>query len=318
MAAATLAGFLISMTSIAAAAAGGDPGPRPQPPSAASLRDAIGGALPAAAGQRASGVPLAARAGGVGGDLFPGKRVVALYGSPVMPATVLGRRSVRGAKRKLRRQARAYEGPNRKPVVPAFDLVAVVATSDPGPSGKYRKRYGRRVIAPYLDAARALGGRLMLDIQPGRSSFLAEARAMREWLVKPRVDLALDPEWAVGRRGVPGRDEGSVSAGKLNRVSSFLQRLARRRGLPPKLMVVHQFRRGSIRHRSRIERRPDVDVTLDFDGIGSRSAKASGYKQLSVSGLFDGFMLFYRLDDGLMTPRQVFRLDPKPDLVVYQ
>ena len=40
-----------------------------------------------------------------------------------------------------------------------------------------------------------------------------------------------------------------------------------------------------------------MDVTLNYDGIGSPSAKRTGYRRLSTERLFDGFSLFYKLDD---------------------
>src|SRR4029078_11559040 len=90
--------------------------------------------------------------GGTGGGLFPDKRVVALYGAPQLGATILGRKSVRGAKKKLRKQAKAYKGRGRKVIV-GFDLIAVIASSDPGSDGKYRTRQSGRVIKKYLHAS---------------------------------------------------------------------------------------------------------------------------------------------------------------------
>ena len=86
----------------------------------------------------------------------------------------------------------------------------------------------------------------------------------------------------------------------------------------------HQFTRRNIRGRGKIAEREDVQVTLNFDGIGSRPAKEAGYAALSAGdradgvSVFNGFSLFYRLDTGLMKPRQVLRLVPKPDYVMYQ
>ncbi len=60
-------------------------------------------------------------------------------------------------------------------------------------------------------------------------------------------------------------------------------------------------------------------TTLSFDGIGSASAKRSGYSALAAPrGLFNGLCLFYRLDQGLMSPTSVLKLDPRPDYVLYQ
>jgi hypothetical protein len=291
--------------------------PRPVPPTAAEIQQGTPDFLDLTPTADAKASGGGGTGGGGGGSLFPDKRVVALYGAPQLGSTILGRKSVRGAKKKLRRQAKAYKGKGR-PVIGGFDLVSVIASSDPGSDGKYRTRQPGSVIKKYLHAARDVDARLLLDIQPGRSHFITEVKAMRKWLGKRNVDVALDPEWNVGRHGVPGRDRGSVSAKQLNAVSSYLNRLVRRRGLPPKLMVVHQFRQGSIHHRDAIKRRDEVDVTLNYDGIGSRQAKTDGYESLSRPKLFNGFSLFYSLDKDLMRPGQVIRLDPTPDYVLYQ
>ena len=305
-------------TALFAASAPGDAQPRPQPPTSDHVQRATERFLHSVDGR-------AARSGGTGGtgqgqgrddSLFPEKRVVAFYGAPQMGATIVGRKSVRAAKRRLRQQARPYE--DQGPVLRGFDLVAVIATADKGPGGKYRDRQSAGVIEEYYAAARALGGRLILDIQPGRSTFIREVRALEEWVARPEVDVALDPEWNVGREGVPGRTVGSVGAKTINRVSGYMDHLCKQENLPQKALVIHQFRQGSVRQRNRVEQRDKVDVTLNFDGIGSRAAKVHGYERLTREELFTGFSLFYRLDSGLMSPGQVLGLEPPPDFVLYQ
>ena len=60
----------------------------------------------------------------------------------------------------------------------------------------------------------------MLDLQPGRASFLAQAQALKPFLLDPPVSLALDPEWKVGPTEVPGGGRiGSSSAAGINDVS---------------------------------------------------------------------------------------------------
>jgi hypothetical protein len=315
----------VSIAPSLAAASGGE-NARPTPPTGAEVQRATDALLDSLAppGTRDSG----SGTGGVAQSLppatpgtavlFPDNRLVALYGAPQMGATVLGRKSVEGAQIKLRKQAGAYEGENRRPVIGAFDLVAVIATADAGSDGMYRFRQPDTVIAAYLSAARAEGARLVLDIQPGRSRPLAEVRALGKWVRQPDVDVALDPEWDVGRRGKPGVDEGSVKARAVNRISSHLAELVRERDLPQKALIVHQFRDGSVRHRRELEQRDEVAVTLNFDGIGSEAAKAAGYAGLGREEIFNGFSLFYRLDSVLMRPTQVLRLRPRPDYVMYQ
>ena len=294
---------------------------RPQPPTSAEVdreTERFLGSLGERNDPRASKARGTGGAGQLGDDsLFPDKRIVAFYGAPQMGATILGRRSIGAAKRQLRKQARPYDAAER-PAIPGINLVATIATADRGGDGKYRSRQSNDVIDEYLAAARELDGRLILDIQPGRSTFIKEVRAFREWIAEPDVDVALDPEWNVGRRGTPGRTTGSVTAEKLNRVSAYLGDVVAREGLPPKALIIHQFRGGSVEKRKRVEQPEDVNVTLNFDGIGSRAAKKAGYARLRQDGLFNGFSLFYRLDSGLMSPSQVLGLEPSPDYLLYQ
>ncbi|HSJ18067.1 MAG TPA: hypothetical protein VK920_08230 [Solirubrobacterales bacterium] len=298
----------------------GSSGVRPQPPTSAEVERGTQRFLDTLDESDRS----RARAAGTGGAgrgskerLFPDRRLIAFYGAPQMGATILGRKSIGGAKRKLRKQARRYGGAGM-PVIEGMNLVAVIATADRGSDGKYRTRQSNRVIEQYHDAARQLDGRLILDIQPGRSGFMTEVRALDEWLERPDVDIALDPEWNVGKRGRPGRTRGSVNAKALNKLSAYMDKVVARENLPPKALVVHQFHNGSVRKRHKVKQRDDVAVTLNFDGIGGRAAKVAGYERLTRDELFAGFSLFYRLDNGLMTPRQVTRLDPTPNYVLYQ
>lgn len=292
---------------------------RPQPPTSGEVERATERFLDSLPEEREPRRGTAAGAGGTGqgGTLFPDKRLVAFYGAPQMGATIVGRKSIDAAKRKLRKQAQQYQGMGPE-VVMGFDLVAVIATADKGRGGKYRSRQSDAVIERYYEAATALDGRLILDIQPGRSTFIKEVRALEEWIARPGVDVALDPEWNVGRDGVPGRTTGSTGAKTLNRVSGYMDNLIKQENISQKALIVHQFRQGSVHRRKRVERRDNVDVTLNFDGIGSAAAKRTGYGRLTRDGLFTGFSLFYRLDSGLMSASQVTRLEPSPDYVLYQ
>jgi hypothetical protein len=290
---------------------------RPEPPSVGSVKRATERFLQGHGGGRPLPAPPAAR-GPVTGPVLPGSRVVSLYGSPQMPATAVGMRSPEAALRKLASQAEPYAEPGARPVVIELDLVSVLATAGPGADRQYRARQDPAILSEYLSAARAAGARLMLDIQPGRSTLKAEVRALRPWILQPDVDVAFDPEWNVGRRGIPGHTEGSVGAPKLNRVIRSLSVTVRENGLPPKLLVVHQFRTGSVRGRARIKPRTGVQPLLNFDGIGSPRPKANGYLELSSPKLFNGFSLFYQRDDPLMQPSSVLALEPEPDFVLYQ
>jgi len=311
--------LLALVPAAATAAAGPDRG---DPPSAAAFARATrslldGGQLDHRSADRT------ARSGGIAASpvpatLFPRRRLLTLYGAPQLSATILGKLSPAAAARKAVRQARPYARIGDRPVIPGFDLIAVVANSTPGPDRKYRTRQPARLIRAYLREARAIDGRLVLDIQPGRARVADEVEALERWLEKPEVDISIDPEWEVGPRGVPGRDAGRIEAKEINRISRQIQRIIDANDLPPKALVVHQFHRGSVRQRRRIVQRRDVDVTLNFDGIGSPAAKAAGYRALSSPAAFNGFSIFYSLDTRVMSPRSVLGLDPAVDFLLFQ
>ena len=249
------------------------------------------------------------------------RRVVAFYGAPQSPRLgILGIGSPREAGRKLEKMGRRYERAGDRAVLPAMELIGVIALANPGPGGKYRARQPSRIIRRYLRAARRSDALLLLDIQPGRSTFSEEVEALEPFLRKPRVGIALDPEWNMGPRGVPGERIGHVGAREINRVSLMMSRIARERGLPQKLLVIHRFTESMVRRASRIKPRRNVAITLNADGFGRPGLKEQVYERLAPrgGGIHPGFKLFFEEDTGLMSPRQVLRLSPEPELVMYE
>lgn len=256
-----------------------------------------------------------------GRRILPRFRLVAFYGAPQADELgALGIGTPAQAGRRLARQARAYARPGR-PVLPVFELIAVVANGSPGTDGRYRTRQRAATIRRYLAAARRAKALLLLDIQPGRADFLAEMRALEPFLREPDVGLALDPEWHVGPGEVPGQVLGSVDAGVVNAVSARLARIVRERRLPEKLLVVHQFTANMVRRKAALARSPGVALVLDVDGFGTQAQKVAKYRELTRGAgarFAHGLKLFYREDTNLMSPREVLRLRPEPQLVVYE
>jgi hypothetical protein len=97
---------------------------------------------------------------------------------------------------------------------------------------------------------------LLLNIQPGRADFLDDVRAFEKWLVEPDVGLALDPEWAVGSRQVPGQVVGSTSGAELDAVAAYLSSLVRTHNLPEKVMVYHQFHPATVADENALRQHP--------------------------------------------------------------
>jgi hypothetical protein len=256
---------------------------------------------------------------GGGRRIFPNRRVVAFYGAPqAAELGELGIGSPDSAARRLVKQARPY-GRKTRPVLPALELIAVIANADPGPDGLYRSRQESKVIRRYLRAARRHDALLVLDIQPGHADFMSEVRRLDRWLREPDVGIALDPEWHTpGAR--PGTVIGSVSADQVNEVARHVAAMVRRRNLPQKLFVVHQFTADMVRDKQRVVQPRELAVTMNVDGFGTRAAKLSKYRLFTNDGkqFHDGLKLFYHEDTGLMKPRSVLALRPPPDLVVYE
>jgi hypothetical protein len=256
-----------------------------------------------------------------GRRIFPRYRVVAFYGAPQDPQLgELGIGSPRHAAAKLIHQARPYAAGGR-PVLPAMELITDVASYAPGDDGLYRTRQSDAVIHRYLTAARRARALLILDIQPGHAGFLTESRHLLKWLRMPDVSLALDPEWHTPPGVVPGKAFGSVDAMEVNAVSFWLEGVIQANHLPQKLLVVHRFTPGMITNEPRLKPRPDVAVTVNVDGFGTNVVKVAKYKSFAKrrsTGLHNGFKLFYHEDVHTMSPSQVLRVHPRPELVVYE
>jgi hypothetical protein len=257
-----------------------------------------------------------------GKSVFPQHRVVGFYGAPQSPRLgELGIGSPDSAARRLERQARPYNSFGEKKLLPVFELLGTIALASPGDDGQYRFRQPNRIIRRYANEAREEKFLLMMDIQPGRSTFIEEARHLEPWLKRSFVSIALDPEWNMGPGGVPGERIGSVDASMVNKVTAYLSKLIRENDLPQKLVVIHQFTEDMVKNKANLRIHRNIDLVLNADGFGTPSAKRSKYEQLAPSkrsGISPGFKLFYEEDTNLMSPRQVMGLQPQPRFIVYE
>lgn len=254
-----------------------------------------------------------------GRSVLPEHRVVAFYGAPQSRELgALGIGTPNGAARRLAREARRYRR-NDRAELPALELITVIANADPGEDGMYRSRQEDKVIRRYLRAARRAKALLLLDIQPGRSDFFTETTRLKKWLKEPDVGLALDPEWRVGEGEVPGQVIGRVSSREVNATSAWLAQLVADNRLPEKLFVIHQFTDDMVDH-TRLKQREGLAIVLNVDGFGGQEIKKAKYRNFAreAKDFHHGFKLFYEEDTDLMSPRQVLRMRPRPELVVYE
>jgi hypothetical protein len=103
-------------------------------------------------------------------------------------------------------------------------------------------------------------------------------------------------------------------------VQQTLVDLVHQHRLPPKLLIVHQFRRTMVGQRSTLGSLPEAQLVINADGVGGPIGKINTYNALvkyEPIG-FPGFKLFFRQDHPVMTPKHVLSLTPPPSVVIYQ
>lgn len=278
-----------------------------------------------ASGYATAVVRADARAVGGGWYATRGKRLLAMYGHPSGPALgVLGEQGTAASVARVRALVRKYRrvAPETR-FVPAFEIIATVATAGPGPHRDYSARTRLRDLRPLVDAAEKTGIVVILDLQPGRSSFLAQARAYEPLLRRPHVGLALDPEWRLGPKEKPLRRIGSVSAREINQVSDWLARLTRRHTLPQKVFVLHQFQTQMIRHRERVRTdHPELATIIHVDGQGPTAAKLDTWRTIrrdAPAGVDWGWKNFVDGDEPMLDVARTWAtVRPRPRLITYQ
>ena len=186
--------------------------------------------------------------------------------------------------------------------------------------GLYRARQPDSVIRRHLRVARRHDALLILDIQPGRADFFTETIRLRKWLKHPDVGLAIDPEWRMGPTELPGQVIGRVDSREVNATSAWLEQLVVKHDLPQKLFLIHQFTDDMVDEKT-LKPRDRLAMVLNVDGFGGQAIKKAKYNAFAKGtpeGFDIGYKLFYREDTDLMTPKEVMRMRPRPDVIAYE
>ena len=259
-----------------------------------------------------------------GGQLvFPGRRFVAAYGSPITPALgILGEQGPEESVARVQRLVEQYQPYSPEQVVPAFEIIGTVASGAPGDDGNFTNEWGPDEFEPLVDAITAAGGYAVIDLQPGMADMVDQARIFEDLLKRPDVGLALDPEWKLKPGQQPGAQIGSVDAEEINRVVDWLADLTRESGGPQKLLILHQFSTAMISNREQIDTsRPELAIALHADGHGTPDLKLGTWDALR-SGLSPDIRLawknFYDEDTPTFTPEQTMAVEPRPWFVSFQ
>lgn len=261
---------------------------------------------------------------GGGQTVFPGRRMVALYGHPSGGSLgVLGEQGMGETITRAGETAAQYQPYSSEPVVPALEIITTVASSGPGADGDYSEETAAEDLLPWIEAAGEAGIYVVLDLQPGYSTFLNQALRYEELLKYPHVGLALDAEWrlAPGQRHL--EQIGSVDAAEINEVSAWLADLTQENVLPQKLFMLHQFNLSMIRNRDQLNvSHSELAVSLHADGHGTPGQKLDTWNALRDGlqpEIWPGWKNFYDEDTPTLTPEQTFtQIEPMPWFISYQ
>lgn len=262
------------------------------------------------------------------GAILPYQRIIAYYGNLYSKGMgILGALPEDEMLDRLKMEVEKWtEADTIVEARPALHYICVTAQRDPGKNAKYRLRMPFKEIDKVIAMAARIDALVFLDIQIGHSTLEEEIPLLREYLVKPNVHLGVDPEYAMVDGSVPGRRVGTMDAADINYASDYLAQLVREFNLPPKILIVHRFKKSMLTRYEEIKLMPEVQLVVNMDGFGSRGKKLTTYRQCITAEpvQFAGFKLFYKNDTidpkmpFVMQPEEILKLHPVPIYIQYQ
>jgi hypothetical protein len=249
--------------------------------------------------------------------------ILAYYGHPnSRNMGILGRHSIEELDKLLTEQAAEYEKvSNGRKIVKAFYII--YGTVWPGGDIGI---LNNETLMKYIEYGLKNDMLVFLDHQIGRYDPVESLKRMLPYLKYPNVHLALDPEW---RTLKPLVEIGHVTAEEINRAQQVMEDYIIQNNIPgERMLVIHQFNYIMIKNRSAVKADfGRVRLVHCADGFGHPGMKRDSYafNALAENIPVKGFKLFYNLgipgagyDDPLMTPKQVYELNPRPYVIMYQ
>jgi hypothetical protein len=249
--------------------------------------------------------------------------VLAFYGHPnSRNMGILGRYSIEELDTRLGALAKEYAAVNgNRGVRKAFYIIYGTVW----PEGE-RGILGEATLLRYIEYALAHDILIFLDHQIGRYDPVKSLERMLPYLKYPNVHLALDPEW---RTTKPMKEIGSVTADEINRAQQAMEEYLVANKLPgERMLVIHQFKPWMISGRPQVlSNFSQVRLVHCADGFGNpnqkRAAYASNAEALNIP--VKAFKLFYNFnipgagyDSPLLSPAEVYTLNPRPYVIMYQ
>ena len=249
--------------------------------------------------------------------------ILAFYGHPrSQQMGILGRYSIEELDRRLTTLAAEYEAESGgRKVIKAFYIIFGTVW----PEGEIGI-IGEDILKRYIDYALENDMLVFIDHQIGRYDPISSLRRMLPWLQYPNVHLALDPEW---RTSKPMQEIGSVTAEEINRAQQVMEEYIIANNIPgERMLVIHQFNYVMIRNRAEVKSDfHRVRLVHCADGFGPPNQKRDSYafNAQAVNMPVKAFKLFYNFgipgagyDNPLLTPKEVYALNPRPYIIMYQ
>jgi hypothetical protein len=261
-------------------------------------------------------------AAGIGNPLLHDNQIIVYYGTPLAEGLgILGALGPELAAAQVAERARVFDELNGEPgAIGALDVIYSLAQAEPTPNGMYIRHLEKHHVERYLALAEQHDLQIFLDLQIGRARIIDEVRGIERYLMNPRVHVAIDPEYAVGSEGVPAATLGTITGDEINEVQAYLRELVERHGLPPKILVVHQYMDETVLDGDRVEAIGDVDFVLNMDAFGDVKEKKNKYERFSSKphSKHEAFNVFLAHDEYVLTEEEILDLSPVPHIVFYQ
>src|SRR5699024_12608971 len=162
-------------------------------------------------------------------------------------------------------------------------------------------------LEAYVDAAEENDVYVVLDLQPGHSDFLIQAKAYEDLLMRPNVGLALDLEWRLSDGEVHMQQIGSVGAQEVNETTEWLAELTADNDLPQKMLILHQFRQSMIQNRDQLNtEHSELAMVLHADGHGTPNTKMQTWEMVQQDlpdNIYMAWKNFYSQDEPMFSPQ---------------
>jgi hypothetical protein len=257
------------------------------------------------------------------GSLLLNNEILAFYGHPLSKNMgILGRYSKEELKQRLDSLAEEYRAAGGgRGVLKAFYIIYGTVW----PEGEIGI-LGEAVLKEYIEYAQANDMLVFIDHQIGRYNPVDSLKKMLPRLKYTNVHLALDPEW---RTAKPMKEIGMVTAEEINQAQKVMEEYMIENNIPgERMLVIHQFNWRMISGRDKVQsgfRR--VRLVHCADGFGSPAVKKQSYEYNARASNMPvkGFKLFYEsgisgagYDSPLLSPEEVFALNPRPYIIMYQ